>query len=108
MFKQSMSNRLFYDWNNWFIAAKHKESGITHYLEKTDEFTDGIITTNKDQYNIYLITLVNNLDLYQSSALIDFNEDNMTVKTKNGSLYNLKKPVNDEQLTNLKKYFSKE
>jgi hypothetical protein len=32
----------------------------------------------------------------------------MTVKTKNGSVYNLKKPANDEQLTNLKKYFNKE
>ena len=107
MFKQSMNTRLFYDWDNWFIGAKHKESGITHYVEKNDEFTDTFFTTYKEQYNIYLITLINNLDLYQSSALIDFNEDNMTVKTKNGSVYNLKKPVNDEQLTNLKKYFNK-
>jgi hypothetical protein len=73
MFKQSMNNRLFYDWDNWFIGAKHKDSGITHYLEKTDESTDDFLTTNKDQYNIYLITLINNLDLYQSSALIGFN-----------------------------------
>ena len=108
MFKDTITKRPFYDWDNWFIAAKNKETGLTHYVEKNDEYTISFFTTYKHQYSIYLIKLIDNIDLYQSSALIGFNPDNMTVKTKNGSVYNLKTPINDDQLTNLKNYFTRD
>ena len=102
-----MNKRPFYDWDNWFISVKNKETGIMHYVENTDEFTNSFFTEYREQYSIYLTKLVNNIDLYLSSALIGFNEDNMTVKTKNGSVYNLKTPINEEQLTNMKNYFNR-
>lgn len=107
MSRQSMTKRPFYDWDNWFISVKNKDTGIMHYVEKNDEFTSTFFNDYKEQYSIYLTKLINNIDLYQSSALIGFNEDNMTVKTKNGSVYNLKTPINDNQLTNLKNYFNR-
>jgi hypothetical protein len=44
-------------------------------------------------------------NVFRTSSLIAFDEDNMMVTTQNGSIYKLNNPINEYQLPNLRLYF---
>ena len=94
------------DWDNWFITFKNRHNGA--YLQAELSSIEDIQTINIDHnhWKLYISMHLHTGEIFQTSNIIAFSEKQMEVTTKNGSLYKLKKPVNDSQLKILRLYFS--
>lgn len=95
-------------WNDWFLSVKNKNNFVAFPIKEECPDRDyTYFTTHKHLWKIYLNGYGYDNLQYATSSLVEYDEENGTVKTKSGSTYKLGKQFNDFQLKNLKNYFEK-
>ena len=93
-------------WHKWYIQALLKKNPIMDVSLKTQVDRE-LVFKNIDDWNIYLVK-DHNSGIFRTSNIVEFNNEEMTVKTKRGSIYQLGQPLNDNQVQNLESYFNNE
>ena len=95
------------NWGNWFITMKNRHTydgcGCETLTGEEDYFTK-----DRQHWKIYLTVHLKNGMVFQTSNIVEYDEDKEEVKTFRGSVYKLGEPLNDYQKENMKKYFAKD
>ena len=93
-------------WHKWYIQALLKKNPIMDVSLKTQVDRE-LVFKNIDDWNNYLVK-DHNSGIFRTSNIVEFNNEEMTVKTKRGSIYQLGQPLNENQVQNLESYFNNE
>ena len=90
-------------WEKWYLqAVQTKNILIDIGLKEADK--NHVVFGNKDVWKIYLAMDYGD-GIFRSSHIVSFDKNDMTVKTKRGSIYKLGEAFNDKQMENLEFYF---
>ena len=92
-------------WEDWFLATKNLTTGIMCFVEESDKYTEPMFVDERENHSIHLTINLENGGMYQTSPIVEFDEENMKIITKNKSIYYLKTPLNQYQLPNIRSYF---
>ena len=99
-----MSPDLSKPWNQWYLqAVQTKNILIDVGLKEADKNHE--VFENKDVWKIYLAMDYGSGN-FRSSSIVSFDKENMSIKTKRGSIYKLGEPFNEKQVENLEHFLS--
>lgn len=90
-------------WEKWYLQAVQTKNMLIDVALK-DADKDHVVFENKDVWKIYLAMDYGD-GIFRSSNIVSFDKENMSIKTKRGSIYQLGEPYNEKQLGNLENYF---
>ena len=95
------------NWENWFLTVKNRHNSIGFPIENPNG-DETYFTEDRQHWKIYLTVHLKNGMVFQTSNIVEYDEDKEEVKTFRGSVYKLGEPLNDYQKENMKKYFAKD
>ena len=90
--------------DNWFLTLKNKLNNVSFAMDN-DINLDESEWIDKSKWKVYITTNIGDDKIFRTSPVIEFKEELNQVITVNGGIYLLKTPLNNSQLTNLKKIF---
>lgn len=94
-------------WDDWYLTVMNRHNFVRFPVETSSKDDRVRFDKDREHWSIHLtINLSTDMgNVFRTSSLIAFDEDNMMVTTQNGSIYKLNNPINEYQLPNLRLYF---